>query len=264
MPPRDGVRAKIGRAEMHLRCLEDLLKRFGDTKPYVLGVERESDPDPTVGVNHFFIVRSSDPVPPTIGLVAGDVLTNLRASLDHLAWQLVLADPASGQPDDHTAFPIKDKAPRAPGSGAPAPLRISGGVSAKALARIKDAQPYKTPDGGTPHEDRLWILERLVGIDKHRHLLLTTAGYDRVSVGVYGRRRSTPLMETPIALKEGAYISTFFTPDLGEQVDVDIDLATTVVVCEGEPGGGQPLSPLLRRLLGRVRDEVVPAFNGLR
>lgn len=248
---------------MHLRCLENLIERFRDTKPYVLGVERGPDPDPpSVGINYSFVVCSSDPVPAAIGLTAGDFLTNLRGALDHLAWELVLAHPPN-PPDEHTAFPIREKPPRASGSGISVPLNVSGGVSTKALALIESAQPYNRPDGGQPQEDRLWILDRLVSIDKHRHLLLTTAGYDRVSFGIYGERHSMPVMDQPLPLEAGAQVSAFFTPDPSEQVDMDIDLATTVALRKGEPGGGEALDALLLRLLVRVRDEVVPSFDGL-
>jgi len=247
---------------MHLRDLKELAERFRASHPYVIAAQREPKPDPSQGVNYFFVLDRVDAVPAQIGLVAGDVLTNLRAALDHLAWDLVAACPPD-PPDDYTAFPIKDKPPRAPGSGTPTQLRISGGVSAKALTAIEAAQPYNRPDGGTIHDDRLWILDRLVGIDKHRHLLLTQTAYDRVAFTTYGIRRNMPVMAAPRPLENDAYIGTFFTPDLQEQVDVDIDLTTAITLRQSEPGGNQQLVMLLGRILKRIRDEIVPSFDGM-
>jgi hypothetical protein len=246
---------------MHLRQLQKLIKAFLDSKPYTLEVA------PVPGgeeYNNWHIYASQvDPIPQEIGLVAGDFLTNLRASLDHLAWELVLAN--GGVPNEHTAFPIKDRHPRTPGSGQPAKLKIAGGVSAAALAKVEATQPYQTPDGGTPHEDRLWILERLVGIDKHRHLLLTITGYETVALTVRGIIEDPhPVPVQNIPLEQGTSLSTIaFGITAPEKVEMQADLSTAIFLRQSEPGGGQALTVVLRSLLERVRDEVVPTFSGL-
>jgi len=243
---------------MHLRCLEKLVDEFIGSEPYSIAIERWPDPPPQRGYVHYRVfVRDATPVTENIGLTAGDFLTNLRASLDHLAWKLVLA--SGGKPNEYTAFPVKATPPK---SGF---LKISGGVSSDAQTLIEKAQPYSRPDGVDPHEDRLWILERLVGIDKHRHLLLTITAYEGMRItGLYDQSHEFATVE-PLTFETDAQIGVYAIAETHlEQVDVKYDFTTAVYLRKGEPGGDTALIPLFRRLLSRVRDEVVPSFDTLR
>ena len=56
-----------------------------------------------------YIVRGLRPVTLELSAIVGDVLTNLRATLDHLAWQLVISTDASQSADpisDHRAVDV--------------------------------------------------------------------------------------------------------------------------------------------------------------
>ena len=256
--PGDPVRAKIGRAEMHLRCLETLIDEFVGTNPYRLALKPVPQRELQPGFQLF--VESADPVPEDIGLVAGDFLTNLRASLDYLAWELVKAN--GGTPNPGTSFPLKEQPPRKPKV-----LSVSGGVSPAALALIKAAQPYNTPEGGTVHEDRMWILSRLVGIDKHRHLLISAASLQARVIVISGSNLTALAMGEPRVLEADTAITMGWTgtrPIVPEEMDMDVDLTVGVILRKDEPGGGVAICPLFTRLLERVRDEIVPSFAGLR
>ncbi len=196
------------------------------------------------------------------GLLLGDFLTNLRASLDHLAWNLVLAN--NGEPDEHTAFPIKVKEPRAKGSGEPVPLRISGGIAPDAMTIVESAQPYERRDGGDPATHPLWFLDRLVGVDKHRHFPLCIVGLQDIRHyfpdGTGGRHLHRVEMEGVRPLYEDAPISTIGMVNPAEHMDVDLEISTTVALKKGEPGGWEPLSGLCQTLLETTRN-VLDALN---
>src|ERR1700735_2054507 len=101
------VRAKVERAKPHIVDLNLRLKDFLDSKPYVVGAQR--DPQMRRPVYYLAAVRE---VPPVIRLLAGDIIQNLRSALDHLAFQLYMLGPggvASGA-GSRTYFPIADDA----------------------------------------------------------------------------------------------------------------------------------------------------------
>ena len=97
------IREKIDRSKKHLDDLATARDRFFDPKPYVI----ESKRDPQTGLDNFNVTDVKAP-PHEIGLIAGDISHNLRSALDHLAFQLVLAN--KQVPDKHTCFPIFDDA----------------------------------------------------------------------------------------------------------------------------------------------------------
>jgi hypothetical protein len=110
----------------------------------------------------------------------------------------------------------------------------------------------------------LWILERLAGIDKHRHLLLTGIAYDRLTFIIEGKRREGDILPQPITLEKNTEVANISFDPSSKQVEMDVDITMTVALGKTEPGGGDALCPLLRRLLERVRDEIVPAFDRFR
>lgn len=98
-------------------------------------------------------------------LILGDFLTNLRAALDHLAWQLVILE--GGTPDKSTQFPIRETEVNAKGN--PSPTKVKGISDVAVLAAIEAAQPFKAI---RPREQPLYTLNALVNNDKHRLLLV--------------------------------------------------------------------------------------------
>jgi hypothetical protein len=95
------IRVRIERAKKHLVELNGAAQSFFATNPYEIRTKRNADTRRIV----YYLWRV-EAVPAEISAIAGDVLTNLRSSLDHLAWQLVLAN---GQtPGKGTYFPIRE------------------------------------------------------------------------------------------------------------------------------------------------------------
>src|SRR5262245_37888452 len=94
-----GPRAKLGRANEHLRAIDDELRTTN---------EKHSEPScVTFGRDESWYTVRFDPLPPLplqIALIAGDCLNNIRAALDHLVWQLVLRE--DGKPSKSHYFPL--------------------------------------------------------------------------------------------------------------------------------------------------------------
>lgn len=137
-------------------------------------------------------------------------------------------------------------------------IYVVGGVSAEALALMDAAQPYKRRDGN-PEGHPLWILDRLVGIDKHRHLLLTTLGHQSVTFELASGRGDTFFFDHVAPLEPGTSILTIAFGDM-PKVDVNADLTATVALQHTEPGGRQSLCGLFQTLLEET-SAVIDSFG---
>lgn len=162
----ESARAKIRRAEEHRDEFQRRLNAFLERDPYRVAFEFDSQGW------HNFIWEVREVLPSEdLGLIFGDILTNLRSALDYLAWQLVLV--AGNTPGDRTQFPILESA-RIKGRDdwSQKWASVSGdrlkGVERKWVDEIERLQPYKRSH--LPKQDPLAILELISNINKHRTL----------------------------------------------------------------------------------------------
>ena len=163
MPTLEAVDAKIERARSELRLLKADIAMFCQERARL--IVRED-----CGEQERWVYRGDSPKAPIQWSVrTGEFAHNLRSSLDHLAWQLVLAN--GGCPGRHTAFPIQD---RANPENFETNLREASPV---AMKYIECVQPYKiTQQEYQPEPDRvrigLALLRDICNMDKHRHLAI--------------------------------------------------------------------------------------------
>lgn len=170
--PLESRWAKLNRADDHLQRLKTEISEFLSTNPYLVGEEidanqRDASGRPmTTHTFRAFIIRER----PDWGPLIGDVLNNLRSSLDHLAWHL-----SGGRGDNQTAFPIFSSREKYELSAA-AHLRH---IPEPARARIERQQPwYQRSDD--PESHPLWVLHRLTNDDKHKRLHITQTVFNIV------------------------------------------------------------------------------------
>jgi len=162
--PFDSAWWKWGRAVTHAQALDAHITAplQGDRDP-VVTLAADYQPQ-----RHGFAitVATARPLPVEWSLLLGDSISNLRASLDHLAWALV----QRGATPNLTArqaravyFPIVSKAGAFQKEAA---IRLPGVLRAD-LAVVRRYQPYL---GGKRRAERHWLstLSRLVNSDKHR------------------------------------------------------------------------------------------------
>ncbi|HTZ62694.1 MAG TPA: hypothetical protein VMB51_01165 [Solirubrobacteraceae bacterium] len=165
-----GVYLKIERAKAHLAELQDSINTGFDPGSYRFSLERDPQTD-----KHVLTVHDLPEIDPQWSLQAGDVVHNLRAALDHLAWQLVRLD--KGTPGEHTQLPIRKSPFNQKGERIPPQLNPAV-QNPQILAALEEIQPYYRPNGdnlSTPHLSLLWRIHRLDIIDKHRLLLVVRA-----------------------------------------------------------------------------------------
>jgi hypothetical protein len=167
--PLDGAKAKLCWAEKHFEALGSEWQAFIDTDPYGLTLNRDLDAQ-TIWV--FFQVLK--PIPPKIALRAGDVIQNLRASLDYIVAELV---EARGGNSNASQFPIHVKEATfirnvryRKKSWGPGPLNSIPATSGE-WAFIERLQPYQRTR--LAKRDPLYALNYMSNRDKHRALAPT-------------------------------------------------------------------------------------------
>lgn len=152
------VRQKIIWADHHRELLIAEINRYFESKPCTLM------PNPDSENNSVWRVRYDNPIPPSIALIAGDFVQNLRSSLDYLVWELILA--FGQEPCRKNMFPICD-------SFESFQEQLSrhrlDGMADDAKAEIERLQPYN--DGAEIKPLR--VIENLSVRNRHRRLLLT-------------------------------------------------------------------------------------------
>jgi hypothetical protein len=154
-----GTYLKIDRAKEHLDSLRAECEAFSDREPYTWFTEFEDRPDELREYEVFAEIHENPH--PYLGLIAGDVIQNLRSALDQLVWSTI--DPA--RRSNETGYPIsltKD------GYKSLGPQRLAGATD-PARTLIEKTQPYNW--GARAKDHPLAILRHLSNLDKHRTLL---------------------------------------------------------------------------------------------
>jgi hypothetical protein len=166
-------RRKLDWANRHLEAVRSQSASFFDTYPDPFEVHFDSAESCYV-----FVFKEQKRLPSHWGLIVGDVVSNARSALDHLIWQLVLANDT--KPGTHNSFPvcyterawIRSVERRSEGRG-PGPL---DGVTEAVRTIVKGLQPYHVGDRNAA-ETKHWLggLHRLWNIDKHQIIHQTHA-----------------------------------------------------------------------------------------
>jgi hypothetical protein len=174
--PLDGARLKVIRAQEHLDGLNAEVGMYLDQQPQEVRSQPERAPQHT-WLPHTYVmppIIPSDP-PPRLSIIIGDCVTNARAALDYIMWELAdrhfkpRLDIVNRKGDKHlAAFPILTKNAFQTCSKCLAKRKIP----ADAITELERAQPYNAG-----YEPLLWLNE-LVNRDKHRALLLTVTEID--------------------------------------------------------------------------------------
>jgi hypothetical protein len=147
------INAKIERAKNHLLDLNTEIKKFIQTKPYEVEDYDEEETGDRVWIVH---VRSEPPI--QLGAIVGDLLNNLRSSLDYLVFEL-----AERRGGSKLYFPICNTADEFDSAITKIEKFI---LCNEAIQILREVQAYK---GGGGHG--LWQLHQLNRREKHRFLI---------------------------------------------------------------------------------------------
>jgi hypothetical protein len=244
-----GFQLKMDRARAHLKTLDFAVKEWLEVHSDL--VQEEADPE--TGDDLVFVDAPAVPPADAISLIAADCVHNLRASLDQLVFALswsYTAGPLTEKVAKDCEFPIYG--PREPTSSE---LRKRiGAIDPDAQGIIKDLQPHHAGDA-FPAE-KLWILDQLWNLDKHRALPLTIFGQQAVQISPQAITSSATFrVQGPIHRKTeiirfaGSRPESY--PDPKGAVVLDIAFG------QGSPAYGHPVTAFLTELADYLRDEVI-------
>lgn len=242
----EGARAKVQRAKEQFRDLCARHADFMSLNPY--GVVVYQDPETSEQV---ICARVSRNVPLEWSGLLGDIVHNLRASLDYLAWQLVLAN--DGTPSTSTQFPVCWDTARY--------NSLKRGIvktyGKRAAAIFDTLQPCNASDGYSSHW--LYALHKLDIRDKHQLLNVVGCAVRRqqFSMGAPGQdvhiERMVvggPDIRSPLA--DGAELYRYRLGQATPNVQVQGEFSFDVAFEQAGPGQGEPVLPFLDRLISMV------------
>ena len=264
MPYYEALDAKIDRARTELRRLESDILAFCEEKSRLIVPEKDGD-------EVRWIYLGDDPNPPVDWSIrVGEFAYNLRSSLDHLVWQLVVANEAS--PGTRTQFPIRSKLNDEPKIGQDEPLE---GVRRDDKEYIRSIQPYADDQSGIGH--RLANLHAICNIDKHRRILMTNVRWDGLDPEIKDRASLSERMGTggkafaylgPLYLDPCRLIHGRKLPPIGQLQDSQYPVFRVEAVFDEEEiqgekwGGGLTVPDTLRDCLTGV-ELVVAHFKDI-
>jgi hypothetical protein len=250
--PLDGPWLKIVRAGDHLEALKNAIADFETGEPIPYGHRREFKRERAEYDFHGLIDR--DP-PSDISLITGDFIHNVRAALDHVAWQLRI-DPADSNPKDLTQFPIFDKSkdwnPK---------RRSMKHIRPDVLAYMEMLQPY---DRMETREGRLLRLIRDLDLtDKHRTILLAGSFATLLQLNVPSRPGEIEYWRAraPKGMFEHDDVIATIPADADGQIQLEPEFVFHVALGEPGPYVGSPLFEVMLDLYRYARFDLVKGFS---
>lgn len=180
------LKLKIERADKHVLELHALIQAFLESGVY------EVSTDTTVDSHEWLVIEQTKEIPGTISVVVGEIVYQLRSTLDHLACALARQN---GSSDTSVYFPFAGDRQE---FYLPATQRKIHKLGPDAIALIEELKPYK---GGN---DFLWSLSRIANIDRHR---------SNIAVDISGISLAA---EMQVTLRAGENIFRFRKPFIPE------------------------------------------------
>lgn len=254
MASLDGVKLKIVRAEEHLRFLDQEIGRYLESDPFEFVKELD-------GKDICIVLRIKRQPDPYLSTIIGDCLHNLRSSLDHLLWQLLIWPLPPKVNPKQLSFPIfidegkygdalnKNGLPRC--------------VTESALAIIERLQPYHARENAQWHA--LWFIHELSNRDKHVMLHITVGKARSEEVRITGAIPGKTSHEISSAmLDHGTVLVRLPVSELGENpMNVNASIAGFVTLKEPDPWTDEAISVYLARSLDFLKRRLVPCFEPL-
>jgi len=240
--PLQGALDRIDWAEKRMADLKGQIHAYG--KRYADAVTVQPDAQQATGFRAIYPSAAVSAIPTQISILVGEVIYNLRAALDYLAFELALLD--SGRVQDFTQFPVCDS----PEKFAKKRASDLKGFNQIHVATIEALQPYRGCD---------WTrrLQEISNPDKHQRL---TERGSSVAVEVmmpgYTYRASDPAQNLFVTKRvaKGA-----------DGVEVDVQLVTSVIVSIPIKHSGmvigQPVEELLHKIQAGAR-HAIESFAG--
>ena len=253
--PLDGARLKVVRAQEHLDCLKAEIRRYLDKQTNEVSSQPHMSPHhPWLGPTQVLPNLVINEPEPRLSAIIGDCVTNSRAAIDYVMWELAQRYfvPAfnidRGKDRELAAFPMCEVAADFQDCSK---ILTKRQVPTEAITEVNRAQPYNTG-----YQPLLWLQE-LVNRDKHRMLLLTIGEVDNFQIefgpsAVLGFRAETVTLSRTDLTAIG---TTAFQSDMQMK-----GKATIYVTWKDVPMPREPADRTLEQIIKCVAD-IIPRFD---
>ncbi|ANO03697.1 hypothetical protein PP571_06175 [Mycobacteroides abscessus] len=157
------ARKKLSRASVHLAELREAVEQFRIEHPYEFRPESPGNEQGKPDVPITVMVVKAHPIPDDWALITGDILTNIRAALDHAVFPHIRAK----KPDlerNLIQYPIEDRKEQWENK--------KKWFKSPVTKVIGQSQPYRMGNDYLGHPFR--VLRELVNQDKHRDLVIAS------------------------------------------------------------------------------------------
>jgi|SRR5271156_5074850 len=258
----ESAKLKIVRVSKHLDQIRILLRNYERTEADAIAKSKSSGK-----LN--FSGRTHDDV----AIIAGEIIYQLRSSLDHLTFDLVKLNSLGIQLptrwEKRCQFPLLLDAPTKgnPPVALQLPLAYNffddtlPGISKQAFTFIESVQPYNTGDAALG----LRYLCELSNIDKHRHLHITIPHVIRRDENTVRYRGSPFFFRRQVRLDEGAEVKPMSDPTVEIlSMEADSELTPFISFDESALGPNAPnlaVENVLQSCLGAVELAIIPTFH---
>lgn len=249
--PLDNVSVKLERAYKHIIELNNELAAFKRLHPDTFGTHL----DPATGkFTHTTIQFDADIDTGRLSVIAGEVLHQLRSSLDHLVAQMLIGIPANATTIDEilesSYFPICVRSIQFQSldwSKIP-------NISAAARKTIGDCQPCNRTDGLPPEDHPLAVLAGLNNIDKHRSLIriVRPTRITRVDFGPQFQGSISHIGPAVLGSSQTYAVLSEGSVPIGTPVDVQFHGTSEIAFKEVGTQQVQPIIPTVQGLLDFV------------
>jgi hypothetical protein len=165
--PLDGIWAKLNRADENIGNLNSEIVKLLGEKLYPILKNLDNESFQKAVDDH-----SSVEVPLRFSILAGEIVHQMRSSLDHLAW-LLSSESYRESDGKRIEFPVMIETPDK-GELARYEKKTNGISSTSARALVKLYQPCYGPD---PLNSPLTIVHDMDRFDKHRELVLVVPAF---------------------------------------------------------------------------------------
>lgn len=244
-----GAKLKIERANRHIAELHSAFQNFFSTKPYKLLTDFDEN------IRKYGLrVEMTEALPPMTGVIIGDVVHNLRSSLEHV-WSDLHAIALGESARERSKFPMHMTRENLVNEVCDGEIHTSFPEIAAAV--IDTIKPYK---GG---QTLIWLTGKLWNIDKHR-LPITTYGVTHVEgIDVRVDKTGSQYMGCSARVDQGRCVGLVATD---APMTVTNQGQATFYVQFDEPGllEGDPVVPTLAQmsqLTSEAVDIIEQAYN---
>ncbi len=233
----DGIREKLKRAEENIVNLEREIGFFLNYGAYVSVSDNNVQ-----AIKKLRELHLDRKVPVRFSVLAGEVIHQMRSSLDHLAWQLSSKTYREKHPVA-IEFPIFKKDPAKENKTKEYARKVQG-VSPTAKAIIERLQPYKS---NLPDSHLLQIIHKMDITEKHQELILITSAFRHIRYPGWKLPRNRGSV-----IQSDAKFPHFDVSKFDPKMDVMGQVSAQVAFAEFGILKFQPIIPSLKQLLDGV------------